>query len=189
MTDPGEIDAALRPVVEALERMGVPYMVVGSVASSMHGVPRMTLDADLVAQVEGRHARALVEALGEGYYADENMIRGAVQRRSSFNLIHQRSMVKIDVFVARARPYDSNALEHRRRGMIGSLEVFVAAPEDVLLSKLEWYEGGGRVSERQWSDVLGLLRIHRGVIDLAYLRRWAKEIGVGDLLDQALAQT
>lgn len=188
MTEPGEIRVALRPVVEALERMGVPYMVAGSVASSMHGVPRTTLDADLVARIDDVHARPLVEALGQAYYADEAMIRNAVRHGSSFNLIHQGSMVKIDVFVAKSRPYDASALDRRRRGKIEDLEVDAATPEDVVLSKLEWYERGGRVSERQWGDVVGLLRVHRGALDLAYLRRWAAELRVSDLLDRALGE-
>jgi hypothetical protein len=188
VTDPGEIRLALRPVVEALERMGIPYMVAGSVASSMHGVPRTTLDADVVARIEERHARPLVEALGDAYYASEQMIRDAVRRGSSFNLIHQGSMVKIDVFVAKSRPYDAGALGRRTRGAIEDLEVDVATPEDVVLSKLAWYDGGGRTSERQWGDVLGLLRIHRGALDLAYLRRWAADLGVAELLERALAE-
>jgi hypothetical protein len=189
VTEPGEIRVALRPVVEALDRMGVPYMIAGSVASSMHGVPRTTLDADLVARIEERHARPLVEALGDAYYADEGMIRNAVRNGSSFNLIHQGSMVKIDVFVAKSRPYDASALARRMRGRIEDLEVDAATPEDVVLSKLEWYDAGGRVSERQWGDVLGLLRVHRGALDLPYLRRWAAELHVDDLLDRALAES
>lgn len=188
MTDAGEIRVALRPVVEALERLGVPYMVAGSVASSMHGVPRTTLDADLVARLEGRHAKSLVEALGQDFYADEQMIRDAVRHGSPFNLIHQPSMVKVDVFPAKARAYDANALARRRRDTLDDLALFVATPEDVILSKLEWYEAGGRVSERQWGDTAGLLRIHRGALDLVYLRHWAKDLGVGDLLDRAFAE-
>lgn len=187
VTSAGEIKAALRPVVEALERMGVPYMVAGSVASSLYGVPRTTLDADLVARIEGRHAVPFVEALGQDFYADEEMIRNAVRQGSSLNLIHQPSMVKIDVFPVRARPYDTHALGRRRRAKLDDLELFVATPEDVILSKLEWYERGDRVSERQWSDIRGLLRVHEGRLDLPYLRRWAADLGVGDLLDGALA--
>jgi hypothetical protein len=188
VTGAGELGAALRPVVETLERIGVPYMVAGSVASSMHGVPRTTLDADLVARIEERHARALVEALGEDYYADEAMIRDAVRQGSSFNLMHQRTMVKVDVFVAKARPYDRGALDRRRRESLGDLDLFAATPEDVLLSKLEWYDRGGRVSERQWSDVLGILRVQGGALDLTYLRRWAAELGVAALLERSLGE-
>lgn len=188
MTDAGEIRAALRPVIAVLERLGVPYMLAGSVASSLHGVPRTTLDADLVARVEGRHALPLVQALGQEFYADEEMIRNAVRSGSSFNLIHQPSMVKIDVFPVKARPYDAQALDRRRRERLEDLDLFVTTPEDVLLAKLEWYERGGRVSERQWGDVSGLLRIHREGLDLSYLRHWAGELGVGDLLEQALAE-
>ncbi len=188
MTDAGEIRVALRPVVEALDLLGVPYMVAGSVASSMYGVPRTTLDADLVARIEASHALPLVRALGRDFYADEEMIGRAVRERSSFNLIHQPSMVKIDVFPVKARPYDAHALARRRRDRLDDLGLFVATPEDVILSKLEWYDAGGRVSERQWGDVVGLLRVHRGVVDLPYLRRWAAELDVNELLSRALAE-
>jgi hypothetical protein len=163
-------------------------MVAGSVASSMHGVPRTTLDADLVARIEARHARSLVEVLGETFCADEETIRNAVQHGSSFNLIHHPSMIKIDVFAVKARPYDANALARRRRERLDELELFVATPADLILSKLEWYEGGGRVSEGQWGDVCGLLRVHGGSLDLSYLRRWAAELGIAGLLDRALAE-
>ncbi len=96
-------------------------------------------------------------------------------------------MVKIDVFVAKSRPYDASALVRRVRGRIEDLGIDAATPEDVVLSKLK-YQGGGRVSERQWGDVLGLLRIHRGALDLTYLRRWAADLAVTDLLDRALAE-
>jgi hypothetical protein len=70
----------------------------------------------------------------------------------------------------------------------GEARVDAATPEDVVLSKLEWYDAGGRVSERQWGDMAGLLRIHRGALDLPYLRRWAAELRVSDLLERALAE-
>jgi hypothetical protein len=116
------------------------------------------------------------------------MIRDALLHGSSFNLIHQPSMVKIDVFPVKTRPYDAGALDRRRRDTLGDLDVFVATPEDVVLSKIEWYEANGRVSERQWGDIVGLLRAHRGALDLPYLRRWADELGVGEILDLALAE-
>lgn len=188
MTGAGEIRAALGPVVETLERLRVPYMLTGSVASSMHGVPRTTLDADLVARIEGTHARPLVEALGHAYYAEETAIHDAVRNGSSFNLIHQPSMVKIDIFVAKNRPYDAHALGRRQPARIDGLVVHVATPDDVLLAKLEWFDAGGRVSERQWGDILGILRVQRDAIDGEYLRRWAREIGVGALLERALRE-
>ncbi len=69
------------------------------------------------------------------------------------------------------------------------VEVSVASAEDTLLAKLEWYRMGGEVSERQWRDVLGALKVQAGALDLEYLHRWASELGVDDLLERALTQS
>src|SRR5262245_20044520 len=107
---------ALLPVAEAFERLGVPYYIGGSVASSMHGVARSTIDIDIVARIETRHIDPLVKALDTDYYIDAQMIRDAIRSTSSFNLIHFASQHKVDVFIARPRPFDQSGWQRVVRG-------------------------------------------------------------------------
>lgn len=181
--------AALRPVVDALTHLGVPHYVGGSIAASVHGVPRSSLDADVVADLQPPHGRPLVEALQATYYVPEGHVEEAIARRTSFNVIHLASMVKVDVFVTRDRPFDRRALARARpTALAGETPVAVCSAEDTVLAKLEWYRRGGETSERQWTDVIGLLRVGRD-LDLGYLRDGAGELGVGDLLARAITES
>lgn len=183
--------AALEPVIDALEALGVRYYVTGSIASSAHGVARASVDADVVAELRPEHEVPLVAALSEAYYVPEARIREAVARRASFNVIHLETMLKVDVFIARGRPFDDRALERSRPEPLdvdGARRARLATAEDTVLAKLEWYRRGGEVSERQWSDVLGILRVAGSALDQVYLRRGAAELGVEDLLDRARSE-
>lgn len=181
--------AALKPVIEAFESLSVSYYLGGSVASSFYGVPRTTLDVDLVADLEAGHALPLIARLGDQYYASQEAIFDAIARKSCFNVIHLPSMFKVDVFVAKPGLYDRQALARRRSGAVslgGVAEDFmIASPEDIILSKLQRFRLGRQVSERQWQDVLGVLRVQGPRLDEAYLEHWACELGIGDLLARA----
>ncbi len=183
--------AALEPVVDLFERLAIPYQIGGSVAASTFGEARSTLDVDLVAAIEPREVAAITAALRGTYYADEELILDAVRHRSSFNLIYLPQYFKVDVFVVKDTAYAQGALHRHtlaRLANSGSTREFrFATPEDVVLSKLDWYRKGGETSERQWSDILGVLRVQAGKLDLPYLRQWAVEIAVTDLLARALA--
>jgi hypothetical protein len=188
---PPDLLAALTPVVDALDALGVAYHLGGSVASSAHGMPRSTLDVDLVAELEPEHVPGLVERLRDAYYVEPDAVQRAIAARRSFNVIHLATMLKVDVFVPQGRAFDREAA---RRASPQPLEEAVdarpfvlASPEDVILAKLEWYRAGGGVSERQWDDVLGVLRVKGPTLDSAYLERWAAELGVSDLLMRARA--
>jgi len=184
--------AALTPVAEVLDRLGVAYQIGGSVASSVHGMARATMDVDLVAELESPHVDPFVADLVADYYVDADMIREALRDRTSFNLIHQASMIKVDVFLPKQRRYDKAALARRAPDRLedtpNAREFFVATAEDVILAKLEWFDRGGRASERQWNDVLGVLRVQGEAVDLKYLKQWAGELEIGDLLDLALSE-
>jgi hypothetical protein len=186
---PPEILDALAPVVEALGALGVAYYVGGSLASSAHGVPRASLDVDLLAELRPEHVAFLCRRLEDGYYLDPDRIRDAVERRRSFNLIHLATMFKVDVFVSTGRPFDREALSRVRSELLGEGEgaraFALVSPEDIVLVKLEWFRRGGETSERQWSDVQGVLKVHAGRLDGAYLERWADALGVADLLERA----
>jgi hypothetical protein len=191
LTDP-DVFAALRPVAAALEALGVAHYIGGSLASSTHGMPRSTLDVDFVADLRVEHVPRFVELLSSTYYLDEGRVRDAVSRRRSFNLIHLESMFKVDIFVSKGRRFDTSALARAEYHSLdtdpAARPVRVASPEDAILAKLDWYRAGGESSERQWSDVLGVLKTKRLALDLGYLGEQADGLAVRDLLDRALRE-
>ena len=183
--------AATMMVIEALEALGVPYLIAGSMASAVHGVVRATLDADLVADLRIEHARPLSERLLGSFYVDAEMILDAVRHQSHFNVVHLETMFKVDIFLLKQRPFDHSQFRRRREFVIAfdpERSAFVASPEDTILAKLEWYAKGDEVSERQWRDVLGVLKVQADRLDTGYLRQWAPELGVAQLLERALSE-
>jgi hypothetical protein len=188
MTDP-DLLMALAPVLRVLRDLGVRHFVGGSIASSAHGVARASVDGDVVAELARVHVDPFVDALREAYYVPERRIRDAVARRASFNVIHLETMLKIDVFVSRDRPFDRRAFARSRPAPIeglGAAPLPISSAEDIVLAKLEWYRRGGEVSDRQWTDVMGVLRASGDVLDLPYLKAGGAELEVGDLLERAL---
>ncbi len=185
-----DFSAALTPVLEALTNLGVRHYVGGSVASSAYGIARASLDVDVIAELGPSHVDRFVAALRERYHLDQTRVRNAVDTRSSFNLIHLATMFKVDVFVSKDRAFDRSAFARIRveagNDDAGRVGLPLASAEDVLLAKLEWYQRGGEVSERQWADVAGILKVGRGGLDLVYLKHWAMLLGVGDLLQRSL---
>jgi hypothetical protein len=177
---------ALAPVLDTLHRLGVRHFVGGSIASSAHGTPRASIDADVVAELLPAHAAPLVSALRGSYYVPEQRLSDAIAQRASFNVIHLDTMVKVDVFVSQDRPFDRRALARARPAPLdGRRAIPVSSAEDTVLAKLEWFRRGGDVSERQWTDVVGILRTG-GNLDAGYLWEGAREIDVADLLHRAL---
>jgi len=144
---PGESTRITLLVTQTLERLDIPYAVGGSLASSLHGVMRSTLDVDIVADMRLEHIGPLVEALSKEFYADDEMMRDAIERQSSFNLIHYETAFKVDIFIQKSRPFDQMQLERRRTSVIATdpeQSVYVTSPEDTILAKLEWYRMGAR---------------------------------------------
>jgi alkanesulfonate monooxygenase SsuD/methylene tetrahydromethanopterin reductase-like flavin-dependent oxidoreductase (luciferase family) len=178
-------------VTSALESLEIPYVIGGSMASTAHGRIRTTLDVDIVADLKPAHVDALVQALGNAFYVDASAARNAIQRRSSFNLIHLEMMFKVDIFIPQDRAFDRQQLRRGEKQIIGpepDQTAYVASAEDIVLAKLEWYRLGGEVSERQWRDVLGILEVSGNRLDQDYLRRWGATLNVTDLLERALSE-
>lgn len=171
------------------DALGVRWFLGGSLASSVHGIPRATFDADIMADLGAQHVRPFIKQLGNEWYADEGAILDAITHRSSFNLIHFATAMKVDVFLPKARRFDSGEFTRSRKMSVAegsSVEASVCCAEDIVVAKLEWYRLGGEDSERQWQDVLGVLRLNSGRLDINLLRQSADEVGVADLLQRAL---
>ena len=176
-------------VTDVFERLSVPYLIGGSLASTLYGMVRTTQDSDIVAEMRLEHLQPFVSALQEEFYVDDEMIAESIQRNSSFNIIHRETMFKVDVFIPRPRPFVQSQLARAQRQVFTfdtEVSAKFASPEDTILSKLEWYRMGGEVSDRQWRDILGVMKTRAGELDLDYLKKWAKDLNVADLLERAL---
>lgn len=187
MTEQDELAQALLSLAEAFDALGVEWAIGGSLASAAHGEPRSTNDVDVIALLDEVAARQLALRLNPVFYADEDAAVEAVRTRSSFNVIDNRSILKIDIFVPAGGPLGAGQLDRRR-----SLDLFpglralpVLGPEDIILQKLRWYQRGGEVSDRQWRDVVSVLRQAEGALDHDYIDGVAASSGLSALVERA----
>ncbi len=172
-------DEILDDVAGRLERAGLNYMLVGSTAVSVYSPSRTTIDIDIVVELVLADVERIVELFADDYYLDELAIEEAITRRSSFNLIHYTKLIKVDLMIAAETDYRRTQFSRRRRLPSGDSLVWVAAPEDLILSKLDWARQSR--SERQLDDVRIILR-RVEPLDHEYLDIWAERLGLTDLL-------
>jgi hypothetical protein len=171
-------EGVIERLVRLLERVGVPYMLTGSIASSHHGLPRATNDADIVIDPTLKSLDRLLALLAaEGYYADASVAREALRGRRQFNVIDPNTAFKMDLIVRRNRPFSVEEFRRREERQLMGMTVAVASAEDVILSKLEWAKKADG-SNRQLEDAAGVLRVSGARLDRAYVERWAAELGV-----------
>jgi len=176
-------------VADELGRLSVPYLVGGSVASMMHGEARLTNDVDFAAVFREQHVAPLVSALAGPFYIDAELIRSAIRRRAIFNVIHIRSANKIDVHVLEPSPFEASQLKRAVPAPPGrelDASIRIASAEDIVLQKLLWYRKSDGASERQLRDIAGVLKLQGEKLDLAYMRTWARELDLTDLLEERL---
>jgi len=174
----------LQEIVHHLDRAGLPYMIVGSVASSAYGEGRTTFDTDIVVDAPWEPVQRFVRGLGPEYYVSEEAARDAWDRRSMFNVIHIASGNKADIICRKDTDYAAVAFERRGSEQALGIEVQLCSPEDVILAKLDWSKRSE--SERQYRDALGVAKARGASLDVAYVTRWADDLGVGDLLTRLL---
>jgi hypothetical protein len=183
--------SVLSQVTTSLEQQGITYALVGSFASSLHGMYRSTADIDILADIKTEQVRPLLEALQGSFYLDEHAMRDAVAKSRSFNAIHFDSVFKVDIFVAGS---DEFAIEQLNRRVIRKLSpdqdetVYVATAEDTILAKLQWYRAGHETSVTQWNDILGVLATSGNSLDVEYLNNWAGRLDLTKLLQRAFTE-
>jgi len=186
-TDPIQVALA---VAEALEACGLRYLVGGSLASSLSGEPRSTLNVDLVVSISENDVQPFVDRLGDGFYVEPDSLRRAIRDRSSTNIIHYGTSMKVDLFIVGGSVLDEQQMNRRQSVQVATdpdRHLYFYTPEDILLHKLSWYRAGNEVSDRQWRDILGIVLVQSGLDD-AYLRDGAQRLGVVDLLDRAMLE-
>jgi hypothetical protein len=177
-------------VAHIFRDLGVRYLLGGSFASTTFGEPRATLDIDFVADLRPEQVTLLVAALGAEFHADAEWITEEVRQHRSFQVVHRPTMLRVDVFVPQWTGLHLWKWEQRRQVTLpvaDSAVVDVTSPEGIVLQKLLWFRSGGGVSDRQWRDVLGVLKAQRLTLDRAALSHWARELGIDDLLARAAA--
>jgi hypothetical protein len=179
-------------ILEVLDLLEIRYQLVGSLASSIYGIPRATMDVDLVADLRVDQVEELAAQLKADFYADPEMIKEALASGRSFNLIHYASSFKFDIFPLQKDEFSQTQFGRRQfaetRSLGDPIECAVATAEDTVLNKLRWYRAGGETSERQWNDLRGILRVSGARLDLAYLNTWAPRLEVADLLERLLRE-
>lgn len=181
----------LSVVASVFEQQRIPYVLVGSFASSIHGMYRSTADIDIVADLKSEQVIPLLNALQGSFYVDEHAVREAIDRQQSFNAIHFDSVFKVDIFIPKSDEFSKKQIERRElRAIAPEIEqmIYVATAEDTILAKLRWYNAGGQVSNTQWADVVGILGASATRLDLTYLQDWSERLGLADLLERAFTE-
>lgn len=173
----------LQKVVDVLERLEIPYLITGSVAAMAFGEPRLTNDIDIIAAIDEKHVKDLVMGFPpDEFYISEEMIREAIRRRGQFNIIHPASGIKVDVIMKQDTPFDDSrfARLHRIHPAESYLANF-AAPEDVIIKKMEYYKAGG--SEKHLRDIAGILKISGEMVNWDYITEWATRLDLTEVWD------
>ncbi len=174
--------ALLTRIVEVLDRAGIPYMLTGSLASSLQGAPRATHDIDLVVDVRVEDASRLAAELATlDVYVDDLAVGDAARRRGMFNVIDPATGDKADFWMLTDEPFDRERFARRARYAALGVEVSVSAPEDTILMKLSWSKRAGG-SEKQLADASGVYELQAGALDETYLDAWAERLGVAEAL-------
>ncbi len=187
----GDPIALALQVAEIFTRLDIPYLVGGSVASSLLGEPRATLDLDVVADLKISQVDAFIAAVEADFYVSADAVIEAISYQSSFNLIHLETNEKVDIFILKPQPLSQSEMERRQRQIVTENPpqyLYLPTPEDIILQKLIWYQLGGRQSERQWRDLLGVLKVQGETLNFQYLWHWAEPLSLSELLGQAVIE-
>jgi len=186
-----ENEEVIERLADVLDDLGIRYAIGGSVASALYGTVRFTRDADISVQPFSPVANRLYELLKDEFYISREAMEEALKSHGSFSIVHFETAFKIDIFIHGPSEFEERLLDRRRMLRLADIsrrDVCVVSPEDIVLLKLRWFKETDCTSERQWNDVLGVLRIQRELLDFEYLTDSARKLGLEELLDRARAE-
>jgi hypothetical protein len=179
-------EEALRLVLSRLREFGIPFMITGSFASNIHGIPRATQDVDLVIDPDPLSLDRFISGLGPEFYSSPETAREALQTEGMFNVLHVETGLKVDFIIRKSRMFSKTEFSRRERASFLGDDQWFATAEDVILAKLEWAKMGE--SERQFQDALNVAKVQGAGLDINYLKMWAGVLGVQDPLDRLLQE-
>ncbi|MBN2181196.1 MAG: hypothetical protein JW715_04720 [Sedimentisphaerales bacterium] len=191
MNEPEEY-LVLKQLTDVLDDLKIDYAIGGSVASSLYGKVRFTQDVDITVAPFNDKTEELYDALKENFYISKEAMYRAVSNRDSFNIIHLEYAFKIDIFIQKSDEFHRLIFNRRKKVKLAESINYlfeIVSAEDIILLKLQWYQSSGCVSDRQWSDVLGVLTVQAKSLDMNYLKNSAKKLGLGDIMQKAISET
>jgi len=174
-------ESVLKDFTERLEKLGIKYMLTGSMAMIVYAMMRMTNDIDIVMELSYPDADRIIKEFGDDFYIPQGRVRDAISRKFMFNLLHQETLVKIDCVLRKEDEFQRIAFSNRRRITFTDFDIWTISRDDLILSKLNWAKISR--SEMQMRDVAGIIR---NGYDKEYVEKWAEKLGVIDLLEECL---
>jgi hypothetical protein len=188
LTDPLSV---IRILTDIFEKLSIKYLIGGSLASSLYGIPRATQDVDVVADIRMSQVDTIIENLKETFFIDEDMIRKSVKNKETFNIIDKEYLFKIDIFMFGTDNFSDKEMERRVLFQVPDStgqRIYLCSPEDIIAHKLYWFRLGNNISERQWNDAANVLKVQDTKLDFKYLKEICADRGVADLLEKLLKE-
>ena len=164
----------LKTITGLLDQKGINYMISGSLALNVYCIPRMTMDIDMVIELDPVNLNAFLEIFSTGYYLDEDTVRQEIRRKGMFNVIDHRSGFKIDFIIRKDSDYRRLEFTRKKRKILDGIPVWMVAPEDLIISKLAWIQQ--LQSDKQIQDIAMLLDLKD--LDRAYILTWCKKLNL-----------
>jgi len=180
-----DLVSLLKKVVNKLEKLKIPYMITGGIAVSFWGLPRTTHDLDIVIKIKEKDKEKIIEAFKKEFYISERAVTEAIRNQSTFNLIHYRSGLKIDFWMAKETDFGNLEFRRRKKRKTFGKKIYFISPEDLILEKLLWFKESQ--STRHLEDIEGILKISKVNID--YIKKWAKKHSTIEIFDKILKRS
>jgi|SRR5690554_1159742 len=162
-------------ITDKLSKINIDYMLTGSIAMNFYAEPRMTRDIDIVVEISAKNSKLLGEVIEKEYYYSDKAIGEALEYRTLFNVIHRKTVTKIDLIIRKDDDYSREAFSRKETKSISDREINVISKEDLIISKIQWSMDSKSLMQKR--DILNLLDTG---YDKKYIVKWLKNLGLLD---------